>query len=141
MTQSVRLKEDVIIQEDILLNDSDKSFTVPAGEEWEVLAIQVNLITTATVGNRQMGVEVQNVGGNQLSLNLSGAVQVASFTRTYTFTPDVVDLTSFILNNLSTRLSKMRLSAGMIVRVADFSAIDAAADDMEVRLLILRRPV
>ena len=42
------------LQADEAANDSDKSFTVPAGRMWELTSIWVELVSTATVGNRQM---------------------------------------------------------------------------------------
>jgi hypothetical protein len=39
---------------DASLNDADKQLSVPTGGEWEVLSVLVELISDATVGNRQI---------------------------------------------------------------------------------------
>lgn len=137
--QSVILKETVLVQEDVLLNDSDKTFTVPAGEEWEILTIQVQLVTTATVGNRQMALLVKLASDNILFRAVAGAVQAASITNRYNFAPGVADQTAFVNGDLQTPIAPLRLAPGHQLQVQDVIAVDAAADDMEVRILYIKR--
>jgi hypothetical protein len=141
MTGSVVIKDlGLQIQEDVLINDSDKSFTVPAGENWEVLSVQVQLITTANAGTRIMTVEAQGDGSELLVRLTAGATQIESLTRRYNFAANLPQATAFVNDELLVPLpSLFRLDAGMILRVYDIAALDAAADDMEVRALVLRR--
>ena len=139
MTQNVRINDRIEITEDVALNDSDKSFTVPTDEEWDVLTVQVELISTADVGNRQIAVEAQGAGSEVLGRWLAGVVQAASVTNRYNFGPGLADQTTLRTLELTTPMPRLRLGPGMVLRVFDLAAIAAAADDMEVRLLVARR--
>lgn len=131
-----------ILKADEATNDSDKSFTVPAGKMWELTSIWVELISTATGGNRQMTVEVQDSGADVVMAVAAGAVQADSVTRNYMFAPHMPDLTSFRAGDLlMTPIPPLLLSAGFIIRVYDSAAIDAAADDMVVQMLVNERLV
>jgi hypothetical protein len=131
----------VALQADETANDSDKTFTVPASTEWEILSIWIELSTTATVGNRQIVVEMQDSTGDVIGKFLAGAVQLASLAREYEFAPMVQLMTAFVGTYLSFPLPPYFLSAGEKVRVYDSAAVDAAADDMIVQMKIATRTV
>jgi len=126
-------------------NDSDKSFTVTASSLWRVKMIWVELTTTATVGNRVMSVEIQDSAADVIFRIDAGAVQAASLTRHYAFAPWNSDLTAFrgaSSNLLMTPIPPdLVLPASYIVRVYDSAAVDAAADDMVVQMLVDARTV
>ncbi len=48
----------IALQSDVTANDSDKTFVVPAADEHQIFWIWVELTTTATVGDRQLVIEV-----------------------------------------------------------------------------------
>lgn len=123
-------------QADTAANDSDKSFTVPAGAIWQILWIWVEFAATGTVGNRQLVVEIQDAGSNVVAQIRAGAVQAASLTRKYLFAPGMMDLTTFRDTDfLATPIPPgLLLGAGWKVRVYDKTAVAAAADDMTVRI-------
>lgn len=124
-------------QADAALNDSDKTSVVPAGKQWHVRGIGVRLVTTATVGNRQLDVYITDDADNLLAKYVSGSVQAASLTRDYVFAPGQPNDTAFVNAAMVRALAAgLVLLAGYKVRVFDSAAIDAAADDMTVRLLI-----
>lgn len=127
--------------QDITADDSDKTFTVPVSEEWTILSIMIEFTSTATAGNRQMRVRYTDDADARLAEINAGAVQAASLSRFYTFAPGVVDQAAFVGTALSTALPQMILSAGQKIRVLDSAAIDAAADDMTVRIQYLKRVV
>lgn len=116
---------------DTALNDSDKTATVPAGKEWTLFGVFAQLITTATVGNRQIELLIDD-GTNNLYILTAGAVQAASLTRTYSFGPGLADLTAFRdTTRLTTPMpASLLLAAGYRITVKDNKAIDAAADDL-----------
>ncbi len=128
-------------QVDTTLNDSDKSFTVPAGKVWRVLSVWVEFTSTATVGNRQVAVEFQDGAANVIGRVVAGATQAAGQTRYYLFAADMPDLTAFRdTDYLSTPLpASLELPAGYVVRVYDKNTVDAAADDMIVRMMVSER--
>jgi hypothetical protein len=125
-------------------NDSDKSFTVPANEEWELTGVWVELISTATAGDRQVTVEIQDSSNDVIAQIQAGAVQAASLTRYYQFGKGMDTLSAFTGDAgdwISVSLPHMPLLAGWIVRVWDKEARDAAADDMVVQLVRNMRSV
>jgi hypothetical protein len=131
------------LQSEETLNDSDKTLTVPAGSEWEVLSIYVELVTTATVGNRQMAIYFTDEADDIIGQVRAGAVQAASLTRFYQFAAGLPDLAAFRDTDwLSTPLpAGLVLPAGYKIRVFDKAAIDAAADDMDVQVMVKERLV
>jgi len=131
------------VQADEADDNSDKEFTVPANTEWEILSIWIEFVSTAVVGDRQLCVEIQDDSDDVILQVRAGAVQAASSTRYYTFAPSVVDLTAFRdTDYLSTAFpAGLVLPAGCDVRVYDNAAVDAAADDMNVQMLVRTRSV
>ena len=130
------------LQDDEAANDSDKSITVPAGYEWRIKWIWVELASTAVVGNRNMEIQIQDAAADVIARVVAGIVQAASLTRHYLFAPYVTELAAFRdTNYLSTIMPEWVLPAGYVVRVWDNKAIDAAADDMVVQMMVEQRTV
>lgn len=128
---------------DVALNDSDKTETIASAQTREIVAIGVKLTTTATVGNRQIAVEILDSDSNVVYAAYAGATQAASLTRAYHFAQGVVGETSFSAGNsiLAELPSGLVLPPGFQVRVFDESATDAAADDMEVYTVAKEFPI
>lgn len=130
------------LQSDENLNDSDKSFTVPASTEWRVKWIYVELTTTATAGNRQMEIQIQDDAADVIARLVCGDVQAASLTRYYLFAPNVAELTAERdTDKFSTLMPEWILPASYVVRVWDNAAVDAAADDLIIQMQVLARSV
>ena len=91
---------ETVVDIDAATNDSDKSLTVTADYEWIIQSIFVDLTTTATVGNRQVTVEIQDDATNILAVVKAGIVQAASLQRYYTFAPDLPNMTAFVDTSL-----------------------------------------
>lgn len=124
------------------LNDSDKTFTVTASEEWEIQSIWVELTTTATAGNRQIVIEIQDSSSDVIGQYRAGIAQAASLTRYYMFSPHAEGLTAFRdTDYLSNPIAPLCLPASYVIRVYDVAAVDAAADDMNVQMMIKKRSV
>ena len=128
----------VSIQSDATANDSDKTFTVPAATNWEIMTIYVTLVSTSDVGNRQMRVIITDASDNVLVDVRASTVQAASVTRYYQFAPGIQDFAAFRDTDLLATVLPygIVLPAGYKVRVYDKAAIAAAADDMTVRMLV-----
>jgi len=125
-------------------NDSDKSFTVPASTERHILSIWVEYASTATVGDRQLVVEVQKAGPDVTAhWARAGVVQAASLTYYYEFAPGLADLTAMRdTDYLTTPIPVTSiLKATDILRVYDNNAVAAAADDMVVHIQYADRSV
>ena len=125
------------LQADEAPNDSDKTFTVPVGKVWEILSIWVELTSTASVGNRQISVQIQDSDSDVIGTVIAGINQAESLTRNYFFGAGVVDLTTARDTNfLTTPIPRILLPAGFIIRVYDNFAVDVAADDMVVQMMV-----
>jgi len=129
----------IVQQTDEALNDSDKTFTVPVGQVWALSFLIVNFVTTATPGNRQMRVELGD-GTRVIWFKDFGAVQAASLTRNYYASAEMPNDAAFdAAGRIRIELEEHVLPAGYTVRVFDSAAIDAAADDMKVYLIVNAR--
>ncbi len=134
---------EIVTIEDAGLNDSDKTVVVPAGMEYQILWVYASLATTATVGNRNMAVAVNNTLGTQIFEVRTGVTQAASLTYNYTFAPSLADLTAvrdttFVMTPLPPTLL---LTAGQQLRVWDQNAVAAGADDLSLYVQVARRIV
>ena len=127
-----------ILARDVAANDSDKTFTVPAATQWDVYSVYVKCVSTATAGNRQIAIEIDD-GTNVFAVSFIGTVQAASLTRFYMFARGLGRLTATDGPTAYTMLwcalpQLPWLPAGYRIRVYDVAAIDAAADDMDVTI-------
>lgn len=118
-------------------DDSDKSFVVPAERRYVLRYGQVTLISTATAGNRQMALEIQDDAANVVFRSLAGAVQAASVTREYHFTPDVAREAAFVADQIMVPIPpKLVMLPGWTMRFYDVTPVDPAADDMTVAMML-----
>ena len=130
------LSNPIVLKADTALNDSDKTFTVPAGNLWRLQILQAKLTTTATVGNRQLRLRIGD-GSNILWTRNFGATQAASLQRGYYAAWDLPDDVAFDGDgNIRLQMAQWILPTGFTVQLYDSAAIDAAADDLEYRLLV-----
>lgn len=129
------------LKADETVDNSDKTFTVPASTEWEISSIWIELATTNTVGNRQITVEMQDSAGDVIGQFKAGATQAASLAYTYMFAPGIELMVIPVNLYLSFPLPVMFLPAGFKVRVYDSAAIDPAADDLNIQMMIAARSV
>jgi len=118
---------------DATANDSDKTFTVPLNEQWRITWAHVILVTTATVGNRQVNLVVKDSSGNVAIDVSAGAVQAASLTRHYSYMQGIFRETAFVDAELEVPLPvDLYLLPGWSLTFKDSAAIAAAADDMTI---------
>ena len=123
-------------QLDVAANDSDKIITVPADTEWEILGIQVKLVSTGTVGNRRVEVVVRDGADAIMFTLVAGAVQAASATVLYSFGAGLPRETTVVGGALMSPLPQgLILAGGWDIRILDSAAVDAAADDMDIAVI------
>ena len=133
-----------VLLRDATANDSDKSFTVPAGKVRVYTVIIGQLVATATVGNRSLNIELTDGTNKIMTFPGSGNVAASSSGM----------VTAGIQSAANTTIARLRLDsnaavaiindnpmlvplivpAGYVVRVWDVNAVDAAADDLTVVL-------
>lgn len=132
---------------DITANDSDKSWVVPAAEEWQIMWVEVHLTTTATAGVRQLEMQMNRPGaampGPEGTWARAGSTQDPSTTHYYIFAPGLADLTAWRDTDFLTTPIPVTslLRGGDELRVFDNNAVDPAADDMEIWVQYAKRTV
>jgi len=121
--------------QDITEDDSDKTFTVPVNQEWEILWIYVQYTTTATGDSRQLEIQIID-SGNIIAQWQTGTTQLANLTYNYLFGVGIPDLISVRnINYLMTPLlGTAYLTAEQSIRIWDKNARDTTGDDMLVKI-------
>jgi hypothetical protein len=117
-------------------NNSDKLFTVPPVTEWELLWIYVSYTSSSAAGNRQLEIQLQSSASNTIAQWQTDIIQPENLTYNYLISSGIPDL-SFLRDGeyLTTPMpGNAFLSAGQKIRVWDNNAVDAAADDMGVKI-------
>ena len=117
-------------------NDSNKTITVTTARVWQVLAVYASLVTTATVGNRLMALIVGD-GTNEIYRNAAANVQVASVTEYYAWLPQVAVPAETVATFHHLPFPFSYLAGGSTLQVYDNAAIDAAADDLTINMLVV----
>ena len=106
---------------------------MPAGEVWRLDWLHAILVSTATVGNRQMIMSLYDSADVFQADYHAGAVQAASLTRHYSFQPGVFRETAFVNGEIQIAIPMNPvIPSGWYLRIYDSAAIDAAADDLTV---------
>jgi hypothetical protein len=90
---------------DLAANDNDKTITVPANHQWQILSIYVVYASSADAGTRQL--QIDFAGTRQLQIDFRdqtgvtlfeqrpNATQAVDETRRYSIGPSMANLTSF----------------------------------------------
>lgn len=124
---------------DEALNDSDKTFVVPAGAMYDIIWVYVELTTSATAGNRAMTVDIQDSHGDVVGRCQDDGTQAASLTHTYMFGQGMDLADGGVNTNHFIPLPPLLLPQFFKLRVYDANAVDAAADDMNVQIMCTHR--
>lgn len=129
---------------DIVTNDSDKSYTVPVGKIWSLKFLYGEIVTTATVGNRVLVAQITD-GTNPIWTNKATASIVASkrgiVRSSFGGSIALLSTPRRILSGATdcdvisdTGEPEILLPAGYTIRIWDVAAVDPAADDLTVVL-------
>jgi len=133
----------IVWTRDAAADDSDKTFTVPAGKVWWIQSLEMFLVTSATVGNRVMQVTITNGAANIWTSRPAGALAAGAIGSYYiTNTQEDANARRDLSNDGQSSTvvqsdiwpAMMLLPAASVIRVRDYAAIDAAADDMTIVL-------
>ena len=129
---------------DAALNDSDKSFTVPAGKIWTAVLSYAQLTASAAVGNRVLMMAITD-GTNELyNSEVTSSIAATQVGQLIVQFGDVQANSNVhrLLGTPATAANVTRTSnapdmilpAGYVIHVWDTAAIDAAVDDLTVVL-------
>lgn len=122
---------------DAALNDSDKTLTVPNGKIWNVISIFCSLITTVSVGDRLIQIFISDPNGNNIFGQSAKNVQIASTTERYNFIKGIREATEITAGFHDIPLpTDLVLSEGFQIQILDSAAIAAAADDLEIIIMV-----
>lgn len=118
-------------------NDSNKTITVPVGKQWKLLYAFIQLGATATVGNRQMRIELISGTGVFVWLSVALNVQTANQTEFYMLAPGIQEPTEALATHHFLPMPRECLmEEGSSIVIRDAAAVDAAADDLNIRLIV-----
>ena len=113
---------------------------MPAGYEYQMLFVYVEYTSTATVGARQLELQIRDAGDTVIGQVRPGVTQAASLTYYYMFAPSLADLTAardtdFIMTPFPPTVF---LPERYNIRVYDNNTVDAN-DDFNFHLHVARR--
>ncbi|KKN74552.1 hypothetical protein LCGC14_0389690 [marine sediment metagenome] len=126
----------LIVDEEV--NDSDKTFIVPATYQWRIQHIWVEF-TAAGASDRQLEVQIQDLAGDVIGVVRAGKEQATGNTKKYMFAPGLTRLTAFYdTDYLTVPLPEnWVLLGGWGIRIFDNNAQAAGADDMVIQMLVM----
>ena len=132
---SIPVPPNIIELIDVALNDSNKNFVVPSGKQWKLLYGSFTLITSANAGNRQMRISFFDGANNVFYRSTAANVQTASVTENYAAGQfgDSAETTTQ-QHTLPIPVNSI-LPGGFQINIADSFGIDAAGDDLSIRLI------
>lgn len=122
---------------------NNKLFQTPPGYEGIIYWIWVELTTSATAGNRQLEIRIENsLGVNVGCLARASTVQATGILRKYLFAPGIADLAALRdTDYLTTPIpANTRVVSGDSIRVLDNKGI-SAIDTLNVYIQIAYRKV
>ena len=122
----------------------DKTFSVPAGEDWHVMWIWVEYLSDANAGTRQIRVDVRDSADDVIMSFVPGATQIESLQRYYLFAPGNADLTAFRdTDYLSTPIPPTLILPELFdIRIYDQAVVtggDTAGEDAIVQMMVMNR--
>ena len=140
--QAVRAFPNPELQVEETLNDSDKTFTIPSTEIWQILYIRCELDTSATGGDRKLVIHVRDDDDDILYSIRPHVSQANVGGRNYNFAPGNPLETDFYLNEILTPIPNLLfLLPSYSLRIYDSAAIDPTADDLTIQMMVNRYDV
>jgi len=120
------------------LNDSDKTLTVPADTEYQVLWLYLEFTTTATVGDRQIQINILDGAADVIGQIRPNTTQAASLTYYYMIGPSLANQVAvYDTDHIQTPLPPtVFLPATYALRIFDNNAVAAAADDLVIQMAV-----
>ena len=114
---------------------------MPTGNS-SATSIWLEFATDATVGNRQLQIDIRDDAADVIFQMRVGIVQAASITRYYALSPHLVDLTAFRdTDYLMTPFPELTLAESWSVRIWDNNAVAVAGDDLIIQVITETRTV
>lgn len=94
----------------------DATWTVPAGQTWEIQAVSGKLVTSAAVASRRVGT-ICNTGTSFFGYAYTDLTQVASVTRSYWFFRTADEFATLDFGNIQLPLAPVLLPAGYVFSI------------------------
>lgn len=110
--------------------------TVAAGRRLVLHGVAVRFTSSATIGNRQIVVEIRDAADAVVARFVANLTQAASLTRYYAFAPGNAPDSAFAIDAAGVPMAPAVALATWDVVVKDDANIDAAGDTMRVQLAV-----
>jgi len=124
-----------LVKSDVTINSSAKTIVVPAHEQWKIHSLIAKLVSTATAGNRALRLSIRKPDDTVIFQTDALNTQAASLTYFYNFMPGAANedhqAKKWFQNGLPT---ECYVPAGYKIKIEDVTAVDAAADDMDIHI-------
>lgn len=132
----------VLLEVEETVNDSDKLFTVPTGRKWKILSIWIEFVTTGTVGNRYLTIQLRDTADDVIYEVQSAAI-AESGSEMLILLPGLyqADLSGATNRDILPLPNPCILEAGFDIHIYDNAAVDATADDMIIQMLVQELPL
>jgi hypothetical protein len=128
----------LILQTDETANDSDKTITVPTGKRWLILWCHVEYTASATAGARFIEMHLRDSSDNIIAVATHTININAGESYNLEFLPSGTARNGSTVVNAIIPLPPITiLEAGYDIRIFDSAAIDPAADNMIIKMLVL----
>lgn len=112
---------------------NDKIIAVPTNEYWDLLGVHITLLTTTTVGTRQVEVQIRDAAGIVLTRLEFGETQIASLTKRYSAALGLVTEVHITGAMIFAQLPTFQLIEAFDVRGFDSGNIDVL-DTLDLRV-------
>lgn len=124
----------VISASDLATGDSDKEIAVPTGRNWRQLMVSISYVSSATVGNRLIEIQLRDASNVVLFSARASETQAASNTELYEGAINVVDQVVTATSIVHMILADFVMNGGFDIRAHDVNAIDPTGDDLLLRV-------
>ena len=129
----------IVAASDVAVNDSSKTLLIAdfaEGAFLELLAIRIELSTTATVTNRTMAVRIEATAGPDIlyELEVTSPTLAPSLSKTWQIAPGADDAIATPRQQVQ-MASGLHVYTGQQLVIEDSAAVDPAADDLIVHVI------
>jgi len=129
------------LEEEETANSTDKTISVPSDEVWKILTLYVELTTTATAGNRSLGVHIRDAENDIINECQKSENHAASTTVRYVYSKHPLGHTTATTPTHLWAPPDLELKPAYDIRVYDVAAIAHGYDDMQIHMLVKKRKV
>jgi len=133
------INETGILKSDARTGFFPQVFTVPDGKRWEVEYIHIDVLTSATVGNRNFSAQLRDENGLIIFTPVPDTTVAASLPERFTWSPNISTIDSTASGSgYQVVYFPRHMASGWSVRVGEIVDIDEDADILTSGAMLVR---